>query len=225
MIDLMMLIEQCAPQVAPSTIQAIMRTESNFNPLALNVNGARLASQPRTAAEAVSWSQWLIERNYSVDMGLMQINSRNLQRLQLTPAEVFEPCRNIQAGAKILQSDYERAAKIHGPGEKALLLAISSYNTGSFERGFRNGYVQKVIKHSASAGAIETIDLACVLESCASDSSVSEPARRPKADWFARISHSLSGAFNRARIYILGILSIVTAVCLHRALRMSARSK
>ena len=166
MIELVVLIERCAPQVAPSTIQAIIRTESNFNPLALNVNGARLASQPRSVTEAVSWSRWLIDNNYSIDMGLMQINSRNLQRLGLTAEEVFDPCRNIQAGARILQSDYERAAKIHGPGNKALMLAISSYNTGSFERGFRNGYVEKVVKHSANGTASQTVNLACVIDNC-----------------------------------------------------------
>lgn len=215
MIDVMMLIEQCAPQVAPSTIQAIIRTESNFNPLAINVNGnVRLKSQPRTAAEAAGWSQWLIEHHYSVDMGLMQINSRNLPRLKLTPAEVFDPCRNIEAGAAILQSDYQRAAKTHGPGHKALLLAISSYNTGSFERGFRNGYVEKVVKHSAASAETRTIDLACVIEACNAGAAASSPhAKRGEAGWFSRITSSLSSTFTGARNYLL--------VYVHRSLPSS----
>lgn len=225
MIDLMMLIEQCAPQVAPSTIQAIIRTESNFNPLAINVNGdVRLKSQPRTAAEAAGWSQWLIEHNYSVDMGLMQINSRNLPRLKLTPAEVFDPCRNIQAGAAILQSDYERAAKIHGPGHKALLLAISSYNTGSFERGFRNGYVEKVVKHSAAGRQVQTIDLTCVINDCDTGAATSAP-HATQAGWFSRITRSLSNAFIGARVYILGVLTLVIAACVHRSLRMDGSKR
>ncbi len=220
MIELMTLIEQCAPQVAPTTIQAIIRTESNFNPLALNVNGASLSSQPRSAAEAVSWSQWLIERNYSVDMGLMQINSRNLRRLNLTPVEVFDPCRNIQAGATILQSDYRRAAKIHGPGSEALLLAISAYNTGSFERGFRNGYVEKFVKHSAAAASVEIIDLTCVIDACTRGPAPSVAhATNGQAGFFSRITRSLPEVFNRARMHILVILTIVIAVCVHRSLR------
>jgi len=228
MVDLIMLIEQCAPQVAPSTIQSIIRTESNFNPLAINVNGnVRLKSQPRTAAEAASWSQWLIEHDYSVDMGLMQINSRNLPRLKLTPAEIFDPCRNIQAGAAILQSDYRRAAKIHGPGNKALLLAISSYNTGSFERGFRNGYVEKVIKHSAAAAPAAAVAPICVIEDCTGGSASSMPTRaeRRKPNMLSGISRSLSDAVNQARVYILGVLTIVTAVCVHRALRMAGTKR
>lgn len=146
MIELAALIQQCAPSVAPTTIRAIIRTESNFNPLALNVNGnVRLASQPTSALQAISWSQWLIDRGYSVDMGLMQINSSNLSRLKLTPAQMFDPCTNIAAGARILTESYHRAAQKHGEGTQALLMAISSYNTGSFERGFRNGYVDKVM--------------------------------------------------------------------------------
>jgi len=29
----------CAPMVAPTTLQAIVKTESNFNPYAINING------------------------------------------------------------------------------------------------------------------------------------------------------------------------------------------
>jgi len=59
---------------------AIIRTESGFNPLALHVNGDfRLTAAPRSAAEAAVWANWLIARGYSVDLGLMQINSRNLE--------------------------------------------------------------------------------------------------------------------------------------------------
>src|SRR5262245_2122293 len=97
------LVRRCAPTVAPATIFAIMRTESAFRPFALNVNGnLRLERAPRTAAEAIGWSSWLIAQGYSVDLGLMQINSRNLARLNLTPATVFEPCRNVRAAAAIL---------------------------------------------------------------------------------------------------------------------------
>ena len=88
----MTLAHECAPAVSPRVLQAVVRAESGFDPLALHVNGGvRLSSAPRTAAEAAAWSTWLIQRGYSVDMGLMQINSRNLARLQMTVAQVFEP--------------------------------------------------------------------------------------------------------------------------------------
>jgi len=145
MIDWTPTIQQCAPQVALSTMQAVIRTESGFKPNALNVNGkARLARQPRSRSEAASWAQWLIARGYSVDMGLMQINSANLARLGLNANTVFDPCRNLQAGASILVDNYKRAKLKTDNSHAALLKAISAYNTGNFHGGFRNGYVARV---------------------------------------------------------------------------------
>ncbi|WP_137935832.1 lytic transglycosylase domain-containing protein [Chitinivorax sp. B] len=160
MIDLPTLLHQCAPNVAPSTMQAIIRTESGFNPLAMNVNGGvRLQRKPKNMTEAAAWASWLIKQGYSVDMGLMQINSRNLARLNLTPAEVFEPCRNLRAGAAILTAQYGKASQTHGTGTKALLQAISAYNTGNFQGGFSNGYVAKVVRASNTRTS-PTLDLA-----------------------------------------------------------------
>lgn len=144
------LVIQCAPNVAPTTMMAIVRVESGGNPLAMNVNGKqRLTRQPASVIEAVAWSWWLINKGYSVDMGLAQVNSRHLQRLGLPPDAMFEPCYNIAAGAQILTENYTEASKKYGSGQTALRAAISAYNTGNHTRGFTNGYVKKV---SAAAG-------------------------------------------------------------------------
>ena len=152
--DFQALIHECAPTVAPSVIRAIIRTESNFDPLALNINGpVRLTERAKSVAEAASWAQWLISQGYSVDVGLMQINSRNLAWLELTLIDAFDPCTNIRAGASILAAQYDLARKTHGEGEAALLRAISAYNTGNFHRGFSNGYVDKVLMNGHAATA------------------------------------------------------------------------
>jgi type IV secretion system protein VirB1 len=167
MMDITALIQQCAPTVAPAVVEAIMRTESGFDPLALHLNGGvRLRSPPRTAAQAAAWSQWLIDRGYSVDMGLMQINSGNLASLGLTPADAFDSCQNIRAGATILNRQYRLAARAHGGGTGTLLQAISAYNTGTFKGGFRNGYVGKVVMRMVGSRPALT-DLTCLLASCA----------------------------------------------------------
>jgi type IV secretion system protein VirB1 len=150
------LVRHCAPRVAPNTILAIMRTESGSNPLALHVNASlQLRRPPKTTAEAVSWSGWLITHGYSVDMGLMQINSRNLVRLKMTVADAFEPCRNIYAASIVLREQYNLAAQLHAAPADALLAAISAYNTGNFRAGFRNGYVSKVVKNARPRGATQ----------------------------------------------------------------------
>lgn len=140
------LLEQCAPQVAPVTMAAIMRVESAGNPWALNVNGRRpLTRQPGSRDEAVRWARTFVAAGYSVDMGLMQVNSGNLPRLNMTVEQVFEPCNNLAAGARILAAFYGGAARQWGEGQQALQAALSAYNTGNHQGGFRNGYVGKVV--------------------------------------------------------------------------------
>lgn len=139
------LIVECAPRVAPVTMMAIVKVESGGNPLALNVNGrSRLARQPRSKAEAMAWSEWLITRGYSVDMGLTQVNSANLGHLRTNIGAMFDPCSNLAAGASILSREYAGAARRLGTGQEALRAALSAYNTGNHRAGFNNGYVAKV---------------------------------------------------------------------------------
>lgn len=139
------LIAACAPAVAPETVIAIVRVESGGDPLALNANRPDGPKRLRAddIAEAVRLAQAEIAAGNSVDVGLMQINSRNLTRLRVTVAEAFNPCVNLQLGALILQGAYMRAIKEHGEGQSALRAALSHYNTGDFVAGFNNGYVAR----------------------------------------------------------------------------------
>lgn len=135
---------QCGSQVSPNTIKEIIRVESSGNPIALNVNGMKVQPVlPKTAGEAAELASEWIKRGFTVDLGLTQINSRNLPHLGLTVEQVLDPCTNIRAGAQILSENYTKAVKIFGLGQKALQAALSAYNTGSFVRGFTNGYVTR----------------------------------------------------------------------------------
>jgi type IV secretion system protein VirB1 len=162
MMDFFSLAHQCAPTVSANVVVAIMRTESHFDPLALHLNGSvRLRSPPATAAQAAQWSDWMIRRGYSVDMGLMQINSRNLAMLRMSTLDAFNPCKNIQAGAAILTANYHLAAQSYGPGGRTLLRALSAYNTGNFENGFRNGYVNRVVMNASAGDSARLRNVAC----------------------------------------------------------------
>jgi type IV secretion system protein VirB1 len=134
----------CAPNVAPTTLQAIVAVESGGNPLALNINEIRVQPPPaRDAREAAQVAESYIARGYSVDIGLMQVNSRNLEALRTTVEQVLDPCTNIRAAATVLTADYADAARTRGDGQPALQAALSAYNTGNFYRGFANGYVAR----------------------------------------------------------------------------------
>lgn len=145
------------PNVHPVTIEAIIAVESGGNPLAINVNGVRLQPpHPRTAAEAVATAEKFIAAGYTVDMGLMQVNSANLAGLGSTVAEQFEPgsCANIRLGATILSAAYERALTMVASEQPALRIALSYYNTGNATRGFANGYVARYYGHQLSVPAL-----------------------------------------------------------------------
>jgi type IV secretion system protein VirB1 len=134
----------CAANVAPVTLEAVVRVESGGNPLSINVNHiAGPQPRPATLAEAVATAQAYVARGYSVDLGLMQVNSRNLAALGVTVEQVLDPCTNVRAGAAILTANYADAVRSRGEGQGALQAALSAYNTGSFHRGFENGYVAR----------------------------------------------------------------------------------
>lgn len=149
--DFNALSAECAPWVAPQTMAAIVKTESQFNPLAININaGTRLERQPTSKAEAVVTAKWLIANNYNIDLGLGQVNSLNLVKTNLSVEDAFDPCKNLAAAATILQWNYESATKKISGEQAALQAAISAYNTGSFTKGFSNGYVQKVLNNASA---------------------------------------------------------------------------
>lgn len=138
------MMHQCAPNVAPQTIAAIIRVESGGNQFALGINGpVKNRPRPKSAAEAAKLAHYYISLGYSVDLGLMQINSNNLKGLGYSVEQILEPCNNLKAGSRILFRGYAGATKRYGPGQDALRAALSAYNTGNYERGFKNGYVAK----------------------------------------------------------------------------------
>jgi type IV secretion system protein VirB1 len=130
-------------------MSAIARAESGGNPLAIGINGdVRLARQPSTLEEAIAWATWLVDQGYSIDMGLMQINSRNLGWLQIDIPTVFEPCANAAAGATVLIDAYQRALQELPPGQAALHAALRAYNTGKlYETPRGTSYVLRIEDH------------------------------------------------------------------------------
>lgn len=152
------LIQKCAPQVAPETVAAVIRTESGGNPLAININyrRTRLARRASSMTEAIGWAKWLIQHGYNIDMGLMQVNSRQLQRLKLSVDHIFDPCTNISAGSRILTENYLKARDKYGHGQNALFASLSAYNTGHFQRGIKNGYVSRVVRNAGKPVTIQS---------------------------------------------------------------------
>lgn len=122
------LAQACAPGVAPETLAAVAYVESRFDAMVIGVNrGPRPTRLSRNHAEAARVAQSLLARGADLDLGLAQINSRNLA-----------------AAATVLRAGYRPASDNPIHRQAALRVALSRYNTGHPRRGFRNGYVARV---------------------------------------------------------------------------------
>lgn len=142
------LAASCGPSVHVETLAAVARAESRFNTLAIGDNSLGRSRSFTTPQAAVATATALIRQGHSVDLGLMQINSKNLRGLGMSVADTFDACRSIAAGARVLSGAY-RQPNVGEDAQPALLRAISRYNTGNPTRGFANGYVGRVLLAAA----------------------------------------------------------------------------
>ncbi len=193
--QMLALTAQCAPAIAPETLMSVVQVESGFDPLAIGVNGKpRITVNATTRPEAVSKASALIAAGRSVDLGLAQINSKNLRWLGLSVEDAFDPCRNLAAAARVLRGGYDVNQASALGEQQALRVALSRYNTGDAARGFDNGYVAKVV--SASARVVPAIQPTPGVPPKAAEPPPSRPAwdvfgqtGRP-ADFVIRVSTS-----------------------------------
>lgn len=142
----------CAPNVHPHTARAIASVESSLNPYAIGVVGGALQRQPRTRSEALATIEALEADGWNYSVGLAQINAGNFARLGLTPGTALDPCTSLKAMQSVLDECYSRAAS-NNTAQDALRSALSCYYSGNFTTGLRHGYVDKVVRASASASS------------------------------------------------------------------------
>ncbi|MBR8428920.1 lytic transglycosylase domain-containing protein [Burkholderia cenocepacia] len=147
----------CAPLVHPLTMGKIVKVESrgrqyalaDAGPKGLPWKGVRekmvRSYFPATADEAEQIATRLIAANHIVAIGLSQVSSENLKRFGLNVRQVLDPCTNLRTGSTILTEFYLKARRTIADPNRAILAAISAYNTGNFTSGFSNGYVKSVV--------------------------------------------------------------------------------
>lgn len=147
----------CAPNVHPTTMAALIRTESKGNPYALSDSGLEgqpwsvrqrtiRSFAPSSAAEAEQIATNLIASGHIVDIGLTQVSSRNLARYNLSVRDALDPCMNVRTGGQILSAFYRDALPKYQDSNAALLAALSAFNTGNFRSGLSNGYVDRILR-------------------------------------------------------------------------------
>lgn len=176
------LIATCAPGMSVETVQQIIQVESSGNPLAVNANvkwvvdrdekgnpimvtmpngetkpqrhkvAFKFPIEIKTAEDAVTVANAAIDAGHTVDLGLMQVNSTNLNSMGYSVADMFDTCKNLAAGAQVYTNFYNRAADVFSDKAEIHLAALSAYNTGDFTRGLTNGYVAKYEQFGVSGG-------------------------------------------------------------------------
>jgi type IV secretion system protein VirB1 len=175
------LIQSCAPDVGYSTMRAIVKVESGGNPWVINSNTLKRQFRYDTRQEAELAASQMVQAGHYIDMGLGQINSKNLDSLGLRVGQVFEPCVNLKAAATILKSAFSAAWSKHSAlgAPTVLRHALSCYNTGDDYRGLRNGYVAKV---EAAAG-LRTSEFAQETVSSTRNTTYRKPETRTSVVW------------------------------------------
>lgn len=148
--DLGTSLPNCAPTVHVSTMVRLVAVESGFNPFAVGVVGARLQRQPRGYREALATIHWLEAKGYNYSVGLAQVNKRNFKAYGLTPETALLACPNLAAGGAILAECFRRASNRAMAAQMALRAAFSCYESGNFNTGFRDGYVQRIVAPHAA---------------------------------------------------------------------------
>jgi type IV secretion system protein VirB1 len=138
----------CSPLVDSRTVEALVRVESGFNPHAIGVVGGTLARQPRNRGEALATTSDLQAGGWNFSVGLAQINVRNFPRLGLSRESAFDPCENLAAMQIVLTDCFDRASQRSDAPQRALRQALSCYYSGNFVTGFRDGYVDRVVRAS-----------------------------------------------------------------------------
>lgn len=146
MIEFIALAQQCAPAIEMPIAHAIVKRESNYKAFAIGVNyGGKPIAQPKNYNEAVTKAKYLIQKGFNIDLGLAQINSKNLNWLNLRVEDAFNPCANLKAMQTVYLDCFKRAGE-GGLGTR-MQRAFSCYNTGNFNKGFKNGYVNKTTSY------------------------------------------------------------------------------
>jgi type IV secretion system protein VirB1 len=122
------LAHSCAPSVEVETLAAVVSLESRFEALHIRIKGAPpLGARPASKGEAVAIATSLMAEHQDIQLGLGGIGVRELQKLNLTISDAFDPCLNLQATATLLDGYYRLAYRAGADSARAETVMVRSY--------------------------------------------------------------------------------------------------
>lgn len=152
MLAMDVLLEQCAPKVSPVLMQALVRTESGWQPFAIGMDKAQgVIKQPASLPEAVATAKTLVAAGRKFSVGLAQIHVSNVALYGMTWEQAFDACQNLAVGQKILWNFYHRASASGYSGVAAIWAALRGYNSGGVDREVSDEYANRIFVYMSSA--------------------------------------------------------------------------
>ncbi|WP_213957508.1 lytic transglycosylase domain-containing protein [Variovorax sp. dw_954] len=146
------LLQECAPQVSPVLMQALVRTESAWQQFAIGMDKAQGAvKQPASLPEAVAKAKELAAGGRKFSVGLAQIHVSNVALYGMTWEQAFDACQNLAVGQKILWNFYHRASASGYTGVAAIWAALRGYNSGGVGRAISDEYANRIFAYMSSA--------------------------------------------------------------------------
>ena len=150
------LLERCAPQVSPVTLAALVAQESGGWPWTLDDDSTGESFALTTRGAALVLARSLIARGDSVDLGLAQINSRNLRWLGLDVRQALDPCVNLRAAQTVLLSGWMRARRGRRSGGR-LRQTLSLYHSGRLDGRAGRRYSAAIFRRSDKTLRIQPV--------------------------------------------------------------------
>lgn len=148
MIDIQQQLAQCAPQVSPVLMHALVRTESSWNPLAIGPDAGQPAiAQPSTLEAAVKTVKQLQASGGKFSLGLAQIHISNVTQRGMTLEQAFDSCSNLKLGQTILFEYYDKALKEGYAGVDAVWAALRGYNSNRVNSTVSDQYATKIFTY------------------------------------------------------------------------------
>ena len=152
MLNSVVLIEQCAPQISPVLMDALVRAESAWRPLAIGMDKAQgTVKQPVSLSEAIATANALTTAGRKFSVGLAQIHVTNVALYGMTWEQAFDACQNLAIGQKILWNFYRRALASGYTGVSAIWAALRGYNSGGVDRAVSDEYANRIFAYLSSA--------------------------------------------------------------------------
>ena len=156
MIDLPPELAQCAPQVSPVLMHALVRTESSWNPYAIGPDAGQPAiEQPRSLEDAIKTVKRLGATGGKFSVGLAQIHVSNVASRRMSWEQAFDPCKNLKMGQTILFEYYGKALKEGYSGVDAVWAALRGYNSGGVHKTVSDKYASKIFSYMQSQTEIK----------------------------------------------------------------------